>query len=151
MAKIFIIDATFGVVGLGQVNPAERERWGRASRLREPGPTFAPFDHHHTRRTIKINLETGTDDLLRSIEAVEVEMRQRKASSIVLVDQSKGGRLHPGRNAKTARQSFHELSLAGTEFAGEADDPTRLGPSSPKFAESEGLVRTVGNERIHEG
>ena len=60
-------------------------------------------------------------------------MKQPQPPAAVFVHQRERRRMHPRRDAESAREAFHQLRLARAQIAGQADDQSALRRAAPAF------------------
>ena len=78
-------------------------------------PPFRPFNDRDAAR-LKVLLQSGRNNLVRSIEAVKIEVEERKSSALIDVYQGEGGGTHTPSEAEASSKSFDKLGLAGPKI-----------------------------------
>src|ERR1017187_3072056 len=108
-----------------------------------------PFNHRHAIRLQEF-LQPGGHNLPARFEPVQIQMKQPQPPAAIFVHQRERRRMHPRRDAESARDALHELRFARAQLAGQADDQSALRRAPPALAERPGLRRTMRNECSHE-
>src|SRR5688572_4166825 len=112
-------------------------------------PSLNPLDHDDNGRVVNELLEARADDLAWAVESVEVQVRQRDAAAIVLVDERKGWGENLFVNPEPLSEALHKLGFACSQITGEADHPTGPRGRAPLPPQRQGFVRTVRNGLVH--
>src|SRR5215469_5335617 len=128
-AKIFIRNAPLVLIEDFNCDFAEILRWKFVIRH-----SLRPFNDRDTIR-FQVFFQSGSENLLRRFEPVQIEMKECEPSAGVNVHKREARRMNPRSNFQTAGDAFDQLRLARAEVSGQGDHEPRLRSTAPAFAE----------------
>src|SRR5881392_1277925 len=128
--------------------PARRETQGHEQSLVVAGRQAEPVEPLHGRHPLAVEHVAQEGRLVaRSVEAIEVDVREREPAARVLGHDRERWAVNPlGVDAEAAGEPAHQAGLARAQLADEADQLAAPGGAAERLTERLGLFRGMGRD-----